>query len=289
MTSSLALALAHRAGSTPLPVWVGARLAAGLIGVVIVWALFQMRPLQALQEPPTIKAEITVRLADKPPEPIVTNIPQPNAAPPTTPQTQRTKQEAATFPSPTEPRPQLPRQTNVPSVNSRDTAPLAVAPSLAPRIASAPLGALQANENSGGASAPMPRLGNRTLTILRARECARLDLRDRPPDCPPNDELMRMLAAERAPKYRPENAEGFSRNEQAWRGIPPPCLDNGEERSLKGGKLCIRVGNTPSRVRTPKEICEARGLGGCAPTPNQAAVNAAVEQARRQDAAKGKE
>jgi hypothetical protein len=119
------------------------------------------------------------------------------------------------------------------------------------------------------------------MAILRARECARLDIRDRPIDCPPNEELMRLLAQERGPQYRPENADGFSRGELAARGIPPPCLDDGENSGLKGGKACIRFGNTPSRVRSPREICEAKGLGACNPPPTQAAINAALEQARR--------
>lgn len=120
------------------------------------------------------------------------------------------------------------------------------------------------------------------LSILRARECARLDIADRPADCPPNSELMQLLARERGPQYRPENAEGFSRNELAWRGVPPPCLENGQNSAVVGARACLRFGNVPSRVRSVREICEAKGLGGCAPAPGQAAVNAALEQIKRQ-------
>jgi hypothetical protein len=95
-----------------------------------------------------------------------------------------------------------------------------------------------------------------------------------------------MLAQERGPQYRPENADAFSRNELAWRGIPPPCLKDGQNFSISGAGACVRFGNVPSRVRTVREICEAKGLGGCADPPSQAAVNAALEQVRRQEAMK---
>ena len=118
--------------------------------------------------------------------------------------------------------------------------------------------------------------------IIKAQACAQLDPKDRPPDCPPNAELKRLLQVARGPKYRPENAEGFSRNEVRWRDIPPPCLEDGQKVKMTGMGACVRFGNTPSRVRSPQEICEAKGLGGCAPVPSQAAVNAAVKQVKGQ-------
>lgn len=128
----------------------------------------------------------------------------------------------------------------------------------------------------------MHSLTPQSQAIIKAQACAQLDPKDRPPDCPPNAELKRLLQVARGPKYRPENAEGFSRNEVRWRDIPPPCLEDGQKVKMTGMGACVRFGNTPSRVRSPQEICEAKGLGGCAPVPSQAAVNAAVKQVKGQ-------
>jgi hypothetical protein len=131
-------------------------------------------------------------------------------------------------------------------------------------------------------SAGVPTLTTQGQAIIKAQACAQIDIKDRPPDCPPNAELKRLLQIARGPKYRPENAEGFSRNELHWRDIPPPCLEDGQKVKMTGMGACVRFGTTPSRVRSPQEICEAKGLGGCAPVPSQAAVNAAVKQAKGQ-------
>jgi hypothetical protein len=118
--------------------------------------------------------------------------------------------------------------------------------------------------------------------MIKAQACAQIDIKDRPPDCPPNAELKRLLQIARGPQYRPENAEAFSRNELRWRDIPPPCLEDGQKVKMTGMGACVRFGTPPSRVRSPQEICEAKGLGGCAPVPTQAAINAAVKQAKGQ-------
>ena len=131
-------------------------------------------------------------------------------------------------------------------------------------------------------SAGVPTLTTQSQAIIKAQACAQIDIKDRPPDCPPNAELKRLLQLARGPKYRPENVEGFSRNELRWRDIPPPCLEDGQNVKMTGKGACVRFGTTPSRVRSPQEICEAKGLGGCAPVPSQAAVNAAVKQAKGQ-------
>ena len=125
----------------------------------------------------------------------------------------------------------------------------------------------------------MPRLSAPGLSaasrgIIHAQACARIDLKDRPADCPPNRELLAILAAERGPKYRPENVQGFSRGEIMARDIPPPCLDNGENARFGGGKLCVMFGRIPARVKTPQELCEIQGIGPCVPPP-AAAVAAA--------------
>ena len=131
-------------------------------------------------------------------------------------------------------------------------------------------------------SAGVPTLTPQSQAMIKAQACAQTDIKDRPPDCPPNAELKRLLQIARGPQYRPENAEAFSRNELRWRDIPPPCLEDGQKVKMTGMGTCVRFGTTPSRVRSPQEICEAKGLGGCAPVPTQAAINAAVKQAKGQ-------
>jgi hypothetical protein len=128
----------------------------------------------------------------------------------------------------------------------------------------------------------VPTLNAQSQAIIKAQACAQIDIKDRPPDCPPNAELKRLLQLARGPKYRPENAEAFTRNQLRWRDIPPPCLEDGQKVKMTGMGACVRFGTPPSRVRSPQEICEAKGLGGCAPVPSQAAVSAAVKQAKGQ-------
>jgi hypothetical protein len=280
----------------PFRVWAGARIAALVFGICVLYFLWQLKPSQIALEPPVIEGVAAAQLEAAIPKPAIETrppLPQPNQA-------------QKPLPDQTQPslRVPLPQITDRPTPQIREAPPLSVqrprskaqepyaaqpspeaGTSSSPRLATAPgTQGGGGGPNSTGASAP--RLGGNTLALLRARECARLDIRDRPADCPPNEELARLLAQERGPQYRPENADSFSRNELAWRGVPPPCLDNGENAAIKGGKLCVRFGNTPSRVRSPREICEARGLGGCEDTPGQAAVNAAVEQVRAQQSAK---
>ncbi len=142
--------------------------------------------------------------------------------------------------------------------------------------------AIASGPSQPSSSAGVPALATQSQAIIKAQACSQIDLKDRPPDCPPNAELKRLLQIARGPKYRPENAEAFSRNELRWRDIPPPCLEDGQKVKMTGMGGCVRFGMTPSRVRSPQEICEAKGLGGCAPVPSQAAVNAAVKQAKGQ-------
>ena len=147
--------------------------------------------------------------------------------------------------------------------------------------AGAPVG-IASGPSQPSSGVGVPTLNAQSQAIIKAQACAQIDIKDRPPDCPPNAELKRLLQLARGPTYRPENAEAFSRNEVRWRDIPPPCLEDGQKVKMTGMGACVRFGMTPSRVRSPQEICEARGLGGCAPVPSQAATNAAVPQAKGQ-------
>jgi hypothetical protein len=270
--------------SVPLVVWFGARAMAVLVGAIILYALWHLQPSKASIEPPTIEGVRVARVETARPRPETqppaitkpepeTDVPQIARAEPPLVAANPQRQPNVAIDRPT---PQV-----VPSARPQSTGSNLATPP--PRIANgsgnpSPTQAIASSLPGQGGAAP--KLGNNTLAIVRARECARLDIRDRPADCPPNEELARLLAQERGPKYRPENAEAFSRNELAWRGVPPPCLDDGENAALKGTKLCIRFGNTPSRVRSPREICLARGLGGCEAVPDQRDVDSAIAQVK---------
>jgi hypothetical protein len=127
-----------------------------------------------------------------------------------------------------------------------------------------------------GESAPQG-LSAANRAIIQAQQCLQLDPKDRPPECPPNDVLKQLLERARGPHYRPKNITAFTSNEMRWRDVPPPCLEDGESYSNKGGVTCFRIGTPPSRVRSPKEICEAKGIDACAATPSQDAVKAALK------------
>jgi hypothetical protein len=286
----------------PFSVWLGARIAALILGMLLLLLLWQLKPPPSAPEPLAIQGVNLAKLEAAAPKPAIeTREPPPpppqsqaesaqqvpaqavraaNSAPNVKdrPTPRRSRSQAGVNQSPQGPGAEGPRATTGPSTVGGE------APQ-APRIATSPAGQAGGTPAAGGGGTHKG-VSSRTMAILRARECARLDIRDRPPDCPPNEELQRLLAQERGPHYRPENAEAFSRNELAWRGIPEPCLDDGENAAIKGTTLCIRFGNVPSRVRSVREICEARGLGGCQDAPGQEAVNAAVEQVRRAQKAK---
>jgi hypothetical protein len=279
-----------KSSPTSFRVWAGSRLAAFVLGLCLVWALSLLEPMQSSIDPPAITGvtlaplELDVdrpKIIPPPPEPILKR--QDQAKPAQTKSPEAAAPKAG--PSPVADRP-TPRVAPLSTNAAPQTATSAPPKPATPRIATAPSSSNSSSGSSGAPSTQTPRLGASTMTVLRARECARLDIRDRPAECPPNEELKRLLAIERGPQYRPENAEAFSRNEQLWRGVPPPCLKDGENFKVSGTGACVRVGTPPSRVRTVREICEARGLGGCVDAPSQAAVNAAVEQVRRQEAAK---
>jgi hypothetical protein len=272
-------------------VWAGSRIAAVILGAILVWALFQLTPIQPLPEAPAVQA-VVVSALEVPRPPVI----PPPVATKTPERLEPQKPAAARAPDPVKSDAQalkLPAIVDRPTPNIGATTPRlspsaaqVQAPTVSPRIATAPAtqgGGAAAGAGTQGITGPRA-MSSGLRAILRAQECARLDMNERPPDCPPNAEILQMLAKARGPNYRPENAEAFSANEKQWRGIPPPCLPDGSNGAVNGTSVCIRVGNVPSRVRSVREICEARGLGGCADAPAQAAVNAAIEQVKRSKA-----
>jgi hypothetical protein len=246
------------------------RLAAIAVWLALGFALLSTQPQTLPSKEPVGVAAVRLEPLERPPVAIsvpATVLPVPALNPPSTKDAKGGR---------------APAQANSPARKVLVPMPAGTSPASAVgRVPSAaPVGIASAPPAATGPA--LPSLTAQSQAIIKAQACAQIDIKDRPPDCPPNAELKRLLQVARGPKYRPENAEGFSRNELRWRDIPPPCLEDGQKVKMTGTGACVRFGTTPSRVRSPQEICEAKGLGGCAPVPSQAAVNAAVKQAKGQ-------
>lgn len=112
-------------------------------------------------------------------------------------------------------------------------------------------------------------LKEKSQKALFAMDCLKLDINERPKNCPPNNNAKKMIEFENGPKYRPEKVVGFTNSEikakkaAGWRD---KCEKN------EGGQyqVCMAVGKKPPRVKTPYELCIESGLGGCKrpKTPN---------------------
>jgi hypothetical protein len=113
----------------------------------------------------------------------------------------------------------------------------------------------------------LPKFSNPTQRTIISTEClTKIDSEDRPKGCPPNDVARKLIQAARAPKYRPEMVEGFSRaeeNSRYYAGIRGKCQkDDGGQSTV-----CIPIGKKPARVKTPYELCIEMGMGGCTRPP----------------------
>jgi hypothetical protein len=232
------------AGGLSVPVRVATRLGALLVWLGLGFALMISSPQIAedLPEPQPIAIDVD-RLMPSPPKPIVRKQSLPEVS-----------DRVAIIRSPI-----ANSLINRPALN-QEQAPASQAPPTTQIGASAPQGLSASNR-----------------AIIQSQQCLQLDPKDRPPDCPPNEVLKKLLERARGPHYRPENITAFTSNEMRWRDVPPPCLEDGESYSNKGGVTCFRIGTPPSRVRSPKEICEAKGIDACAATPSQDAVKAALK------------
>ena len=121
--------------------------------------------------------------------------------------------------------------------------------------------------NGTKANLTLPKLSNASQNTIYNTEClTKIDSDDRPKGCPPNDVARKLIQAARAPKYRPEMVEGFSKaenNSRYYAGVRDKCqMEN-------GGKymVCVPIGKKPPRVKTPYELCMEMGLGGCTRPP----------------------
>lgn len=150
---------------------------------------------------------------------------------------------------------QPPPRQRATSRPSAQTLPVAInpAPAVSPGDAPATPGPISATPAS-------PALGE----AMRALRCNTIDPQQRPPDCPANQLARQALEA----ADRPASAEARGRttptamDKVVAREIPPPC------------PTCPKFGITPPKPRTPKELCELRGLGPCVDPPEQDRVMA---------------
>ena len=231
-------------GGLSVPVRVATRLGALLVWLGLGFALMLSSPQTAadIPEPQPIPIDVN-RLLPPPPKPIVRKQSLPEVS-----------DRVAIITSP------MASSSAIRLAPTQEQAAASEAPPTAQTGPPAPQGLSAANR-----------------AIIQAQQCLQLDPKDRPPECPPNDVLKQLLERARGPHYRPGNITAFTSNELRWRDVPPPCLEDGESYSNKGGVTCFRIGTPPSRVRSPKEICEAKGIDACATTPSQDAVKAALK------------
>lgn len=144
-------------------------------------------------------------------------------------------------------------KSQIPTVNNAPIAPL-------PRIANGtPARSNDLQSAQSAVSAP-------SRQAIHQAECEQLDQDKRPADCPPTSRARIMVKAANAPKYQPDQVVGFSAVEYRARraaGWRDRCETN------EGGRaqVCLAIGRTPPRVKTPKELCEEKGLGPCATLP----------------------
>jgi hypothetical protein len=154
----------------------------------------------------------------------------------------------------------LPKNLNLPSVS----ATTAVAP--IPRIvtnASAPTAA-----NTAPYVAPQTPANSGLRRALWLQACERIDVAERPADCPVTDRARRAVAAASEPKYNPDNVRSYSRaeiNAKKMAGWRDRCETNEGRRA----QVCIAIGRTPTQVKTPYEICMEHGLSNCRPPPSK--------------------
>lgn len=235
----------------------------GLLGILVASSHRQGAPPQ---EPPAIVMVLDREVLPPPPKPVPPPMLDP-ARPVVAPELPTARQDARRS-----------KSANLPAQRSlnRATEPLSVlqlddrsatAPGPTPQIATAPVAGNDTATSRDGAGSTRPSVSTATSRTLRALECERLAVEDRPPDCPPQGARL-MAAAEEAnrPRRDPERAPGRSRAERNAlfkTGLRDPCQTESGARA----QICIPIGPTPSRVRSAQEICRAQGLSNCVDLP----------------------
>jgi hypothetical protein len=235
----------------------------GLLGVLVASSHQQGAPPQ---EPPSIVMVLDTGVLPPPPKPVPPPILDP-APPVAAPELPAARPDARRSNSANPPeQPSLNRATEQRPVLQLDDRS-ATAPGPTPQIATAPVAGNGSATSRDTAGSTRPSVSAATSRTLRALECERLAVEDRPPDCPPQGARL-MAAAEEAnrPRPDPERAPGRSRAERNAlfkTGLRDPCQTESGARA----QVCIPLGPAPSRVRSAQEICRAQGLSNCVDLP----------------------
>lgn len=114
---------------------------------------------------------------------------------------------------------------------------------------------------NNGNSDSLPRLAGRSQNTVYNIDCEKIDIKDRPKDCPKSDLAKKLVKMEQS-KVKLDKVTGFTAaemNSKRYAGWREPC------ETENGGKyqVCIQTGKKPTRVKTPYELCMEKGLGGC--------------------------
>jgi hypothetical protein len=224
-----------------------ARGLSAVLVLIILILLNQTQNLKIMFERDEQIANVTVVKIEEIP------IPKPKIVPPEKLKKKQAKSSRAQIPNISD---RLPKNLNLPSI----AVPTPTIPHIATNNAAPPSRAPPATPQTPASA------GLRRALWLQA--CNRVDVAERPPDCPVTDTAKRAVAAASAPKYNPDRVQGHSRAEivakksAGWR-------DRCETESGGRASVCIPFGRTPTQVKTPYKICMERGLSNCRPPPSQ--------------------
>lgn len=111
-----------------------------------------------------------------------------------------------------------------------------------------------------------PQISNKSLAVIHALECERVDIKERPKDCPPSSTARKIIEEAQKPKYTGQFTKGQTNaeiNAKRYAGWRDKCETNSGEKAT----ICIPFGKKPYRIKTPYELCIEKGLGGCTRPP----------------------
>ncbi len=125
------------------------------------------------------------------------------------------------------------------------------------------------SQNSGAASNNnnrLPSLSAPTQNTIFIAECEKADPLERPPNCPVNAKVRKMVEINNGPRYRSERVQGYTNSEvnaKYFAGWRERCQTNEGYQA----QVCIPLGKKPPRVKTPQELCLEQGLSHCNGVP----------------------
>lgn len=112
----------------------------------------------------------------------------------------------------------------------------------------------------------LPQLAPATQNTIFMAECEKADPQERPPNCPTNTKVKKMVDINNGPRYRPERVQGHTNSEvnaKYFAGWRERCQTNEGYQA----QVCIPFGKKPARVKTPQELCLEQGLSHCNGVP----------------------